>query len=435
MSKTQKHIKSHKNKTRKKKNKYINNTNNQVIINYTGDIKYLKNTMISSIFLYFYGNIMVKNNYDKQHKKLELSETFINLKKSKNIMILDYPNIIHTLKHQYEKNDIVIEKFYNFIYRYLKNGSTIFIISKFFNIDGFCYDINKIFNIGKTITGKTINQKYFLQEKLNIININFGKYVSTSIDDLLSHFICFVIFVYLSNSNINPEKKDNKNQLLNKLNLITNDRQLFDKNLFGKTEDEIKEKINYDHIELDKLYYDTKENSYRRNVNVLDKLIIQYFLKEYVVTLSKDTKFLDCNLMLLIEGLMREKNKNIKYNGYSTSNYIDPHFNPNTIIDNFSFKKRINDYSYSNLNELQREIKKDDNKLHEGMFMKVYPIKICNPRKRIIDKNNNELKKYIYLYAFIKYTQMNLHSTFYNNKYYADFFGGYAVEEILKLFK
>ena len=35
--------------------------------------------------------------------------------------------------------------------------------------------------------------------------------------------------------------------------------------------------------------YDNKENSYRRNVNILDKLLIQHFLNEYVTELSRNT--------------------------------------------------------------------------------------------------------------------------------------------------
>jgi hypothetical protein len=205
MIKTKKYIKSKKNKTKKNKTKknikFINKPDNYEIIKYDGDTKNIHNTILSSVFLYFYGKIKIINTFDNSSKNIELTKSFLNLKNNGSILIIDYANIIHILHEKYKNHNIVTKKFYMFIYNQLHNKSKIFIICKPFTINNYSYDIVKLLNNGKNITNKSIAEKYFLNENLNIYTINQNNNIQSSIDDLITQLLCFVLMVYLLNSN------------------------------------------------------------------------------------------------------------------------------------------------------------------------------------------------------------------------------------------
>ena len=434
MIKTKKYIKTKNNKTKKiRKINFINNPNNYEIIKYNGNIKNIQSTILSSIFLYFYGKIKIINTIDNSSKKIKLTKSFLNLKNVGSILIIDYANIIHILYEKYKKHDIVIKKFYNFLYKQLEEKSKIFIICKPFTINKYSYDIVKILNIGKYISNKTISEKYFLNEELNIYIIDQNNIIQSSIDDLITQLLCFVLMVYLLNSNKNPNKYIKNDNYLKKINLITNDKQLFDKNLFGKTFSEIKNHINYCEINIKKVYYNSTHQNYYSYIDLLDELLIRHFLKNFVITIVNDNKFLDCNIMLLIELLLKDKNKKMNLNGYYRDNYIDPEYNPN-ITKNNILKFGPNDFSYDNLNKLQKKGLQKDEIQHNNVYMDIHPIQICKPYKHITENNSDDLKKYMYLYVFIKYTQLYLNSVNYDNVEYGNFFGSFSVDNILHIF-
>lgn len=354
--------------------------------------------MISSLFQYY-------NHILKKSKKCVLSKSFLNLKNQKQIFIIDYPNVIYILHEKYKNKNNLILAFYNFL---LENQtSTVFIISKKVIIDNEPFDIETIIDKGAEITGKSLNKNKTKNKNKNliIINLDYQKKISSSIDDLIGYFICFVIFVYLSQCGINPARK---------LKMVTNDKQFFDKNLFGKTDDERKYNVNITR-DLKISFYEGSKNFGLSN-NVLNERHIKDFLKEYIVTTSQDTEHLECNLSFLNELLLdKSKSKTRKNYGYFTrESKINPHFSKN------KFSKKI-DFSYENINSLQ--------KTTSGSKL----VKRCKTYKKIRDKSNN-LKKMYYLYAFIKYVQMSLNTLRSDGKDYGDFYGGMSKESILALF-
>ena len=161
---------------------------------------------------------------------LEYTKSFLQVSSSKSILIIDYPNIIHILFEKYKDKNQVIKHFYHFIYSELERKTNIIIITKNVTIDDNTFDIETVLNIGAQITQKQIDRSYFDKESIQIYHLSYSNphRISSSIDDLLGYFICFVLFAYLTHSGIQPSQR---------LKMITNDKQFFDKNLFGKTQD------------------------------------------------------------------------------------------------------------------------------------------------------------------------------------------------------
>lgn len=256
------------------------------------------------------------------------------LNAKKKYFIIDYANIIHILYEKYKDVDVVSEKFNRFLSKYSKN--IIFIVSKPVTIGDIIIDISRVIALANVY----------------IFNIEYKLEISSNIDDILTHFLCVVLFIGLMRMNIDPK---------NKIVLITNDKQNFCKNLFEMTEDEKKHKIN--------LLTDVNitEISMGKKHKVKG---IKEFLNEYIT---------------------REKNKTLKC---SISQMIK-------VLQ----KRKFVDFDYVKLNEMQKKI---TNK--------------CMRHSR----HKGNLKKYFYLYVYIKYIQNYL-----NN----DFYGSMSKEKIILLFK
>ena len=129
---------------------------------------------------------------------------------NKKYFIIDYANVIHILYEKYKDVRIVTEKFNHFLRKYSTN--MIFIVSKPVIIDDAIIEIEPLPNV-------------------YIFHIEYKLQISSNIDDILTHFLCVILFVGLLRLKINPK---------NKIVLITNDKQNFRKNLFELTEDEKK---------------------------------------------------------------------------------------------------------------------------------------------------------------------------------------------------
>ena len=264
-------------------------------------------------------------------------QIFSNLKK-KHILnptvnkyfIIDYANIIHILYDKYKEVDVILKKVGHFLHKYSKTN-LIFIVSKPVNIGGVQLNVN-----------------IPILENVYIFNIDYKTNISSNIDDILTHFLCVVIFVGLLRLKIEPKYK---------ILLITNDKQNFQKNLFELTEDEKKSKINVKDVKI-------TETFMGRTYKIKS---INKFLKEYMT---------------------REKNSTLKCSIIQMTK----------VIEN-------NDFNYNKLNDLQKKITKK-----------------CMKYSR----QNGKLKKYFYLYVYIKYIQHYLND---------DFYGSMSKEKIISLFQ
>jgi hypothetical protein len=306
---TKKAIKRAHNKTYKKNNlktDQINNFRKNIYIK-----KQYKADFISSCFKYYYGELRVCS---KTHcSPLVLSKSFLETKNKGQLLIIDYPNVIYTLHEHYNNKESVIQHFYFFVLKQLERKTKLYIISKKVAINGDNFAIDYVFNEGARLTQKMIPKKYFDKEHINIYDLNYNTHFSSSIDDLLGHFICFVLFVYLWNQG------KARTSLINKLSVITNDKQFFNKNLFGLTQDELK-----NHIQMTKdlsIYrLSIKNNKYVFVYNDLDKQLISEFLSEYVVTKATDTAHLEKQLDDLF--YTYSKTNNIKNMDFSYDNLV-----------------------------------------------------------------------------------------------------------------
>ena len=356
-----------------------------------------KNTFFSSCFKYYYGNVIIKT----PNIKLNYSDSFLDCYLYNKIIIVDYANVIHILFRKYKNFSEVSSHFYHFILKHLHNNDKLIIVSKIVRLEGQSYDILHLLNMGQKITGKYVDKIYFEKEQLCIYNLEYHTNVpiSSSIDDLLQYFFTFVMFVYLNTYSKNAAMS------LNRLMLITNDKQTFDKNLFGKTPDEIKNHIHYlKDVFLNKV---SLSNGYVLINNELDQQLFCHFLKTYV-TENIHTQNLECDLSFLLELI----NGNKKHFGYFQKRNI---MNPNFIQKKYT--KKIHDYSYKNLNAIQKKTLKQR-------------LKMCHSNKTNFKK---DLKKNYYLYAFIKYVQ-TYQNTITHGKLYSDFYGHLSVEQIERLF-
>ena len=250
---------------------------------------------------------------------------------NKKYFIIDYANVIHILYEKYKDVRIVTEKFNHFLRKYSTN--MIFIVSKPVIIDDAIIEIEPLPNV-------------------YIFHIEYKLQISSNIDDILTHFLCVILFVGLLRIKIKPK---------NKIVFITNDKQNFRKNLFELTEDEKKHKI---HLLKDVSIVEIAMGKKHKIKG------IQKFLNEYMT--SEKNKTLKCNIGEMIKTVRKNK---------------------------------LTDFSYNTLNSLQKKI---TNK--------------CMRHAR----SKGKLKKYIYLYVYIKYIQSYLND---------DFYGSMSKEKIILLFK
>ena len=419
------------------KNNHINH------FNYSLNSNHNKNnqTILSSIFTYYNGPFNIINKQSNISFDTSLTKNFTNLLHSKKIYIIDYANIIHILYNQYHNINTVISLFYSFVYKHLLLNETIFIISKNVNIPNVDFDFNilSVFNIGKKLTSLIIPNKYIENEKLNIYNLMYKdknkNKISSSSDDLLGHFICFNIFVYLFKNNKKPE---------NKIIMMTNDKQYFDKNLFGTTYDEDKYHINFQNDILIQKLVVINNNDYKLVNDAFDNYLIRNFYKEYIITNQDDTKDMECIIVSLIELLLNTNRKNKLYTG----KYVTSH-QKNNINKNFTrkkFIKKTTNFSYNQLNKLfiksigviNKNTKNKTPNNIDCIFKNMENMKSAKTTKnKSITYKNGDLKKTYYLYTYIKYIQSFLHKRNINNhksKILYDFYGNIEQNDIIDQF-
>ena len=400
------------------KQSYINNPKQPITITTFANLTDFADSFLSSCFKYYYGKVKLVNPKLQQSVDLKLSKSFLSVKDKGTLIIIDYPNVIYTLYEKYADLHKVVRHFYHFIHSQLTTShkTRFFIVSKQVIINNINFNIENVFNIGQQLTGKQLDSSYFLNESICVFNIDYRKKISSSTDDLLSWFICINLFAYLLKSGKDPSK-GNENSL-KKLTLLTNDKQLFDKNLFGLTESERNNNIRIIRdLSLSKLWPNPNTYKYEIIPDPFNSSMVVYFLSKYVIANVNDTQNIECNISLLLESLLMKKTKTAKRYGYYRQNKW-PQYNPNFTKKNFT-KKRLPNLSYNNINKKQKRIQQSSE------------FKNCKLSK--MRDNQNGLKEYYYLYVFIKYVQLYLNTTTYENEEYGDFFGSYSKQQILEI--
>ena len=155
--------------------------------------------------------------------------------------------------------------------------------------------------------------------------------------------------------------------------------------------------------------------------NIADKMFKagRYYFREKKSTPNvNDTENIECNITVLLESLLNPTNKKTaKLYGYYRQNKW-PEYNPNFKKHNFT-RKRMPNFSYYNINKKQKLLKQTQN------------LTGCKLSK--MRNHNNGLKEYYYLYVFIKYVQLFLNTTNYDDKQYGDFFGSYSKQEMIDI--
>jgi hypothetical protein len=362
-----------------------------------------KQDFLTSCFFYYQNSIY--NSSSSSSKISTLSNAFKKIKTTP-LIIIDYPNIIHILQEEFHTQEEVAKHFYQYL---LKNNTKklIVILCKQVTINNESYNIELLLNLGRSLSnlstskspipsgGRFISEKgndYHALEKceglknqtlsftnLFIYQIDYEKHISSSMDDLLGYFICFVSFVYyLRTLSLDLNEKSTQKKIQKHIQYLTNDKQYFDKNLFGKNKDERREN-NY--LIFEKIV--KPHNQYILEKDPMNEKLVRHFLKEYMVLKTEDTKDLECNI----------------------------HFLLNTLVK--SNQERKKQFTYKNMNQLRKPIHK---KQKQGTRKK------CEMSKS--EKKGKLLPSY-YLYAMIKYTQNYLKN---------DFYGSFSKDELIRIF-
>ena len=314
-------------------------------------------------------------------KKNPINKTLKRKSHSKiKIYILDYANIIYTLYEKYPNIDKIASLLVHFIQDQIKKGSTIIIVSKKVIIDNVKLDI-------QTLLSK---RGYKPSKQLIIYNIEYKEKISSSTDDVLGWILFLTYFIALSKLGLDPK---------NHLFMVTNDKQNFNKNLFGLTEDERKH-----HTRIMQDLHITTLNKNLQYVSFPEANKLKEFIAENVNTNANDTEQLLCNISLLTEMIIGER---------GNKNHGIPHFKKNIFT-----RHRIPSFDYNAANSLQKR------KLSESTKNKL--VKSYKPFIRIREKGSEDLAENYFIYAWIKYMQMYL--------YNGDFFGSWSKEKILRLF-
>lgn len=364
-----------------------------------------KQDFLTSCFFY-YQNSIYDSSSSSSSKPTTLSNAFKKIKTTP-LIIIDYPNIIHILQEEFHTQEEVAKHFYQYL---LKNNTKklIVILCKQITINNESYNIELLLNLGRSLsnlcTSKSpipsggrftsdkgndyhelekcegLKNQYLSFTNLFIYQIDYEKHISSSMDDLLGYFICFVCFVYyLRTLSLDPNEKSSQKKIQKHIQYLTNDKQYFDKNLFGKNKDE---RRGNSYLMFEKIM--KPHNQYVLEKDPMNEKLVRHFLKEYMVLKTEDTKDLECNIHFLIDTLVKNK------------------------------MERKKQFTYKNMNQLRKTKKQETRK--QGTRKK------CNISK--IQKKNKLLPSY-YLYAMIKYTQNYLKN---------DFYGSFSKEELIRVF-
>ena len=309
----------------------------------------MKPDFLTSCFLY----------YESLEKPQNLSSSFTKIN-SHPLLIIDYPNVIHILNEKFPNE--VAKHFIHFLSKH--SNHIIVVLCKKVTIQNQNYNIDHLLN---QTTQIPISRK-----NIHIYEIDYEKHISSSMDDLLGHFICFVCFTYYTKSISNPSKQ--KSKIQKHIQYITNDKQMFNKHLFGKTLKEYPQEIQFK-----KITYDNQ--TYKLVRDKTNETLLRKFFKKVMIFKTNDTKHLECNMKQLVK-LIPSSRKN---------------------------------RTYKKIDQIQRDFLTNKNKTQKI---------ITRPCDTSLFRKKHLLPSY-YLYGMFKNTQEFLTD---------DFYGSFSREEIGKLF-
>jgi hypothetical protein len=313
---------------------------------------------------------------------------------SVSLFVIDYANVIYTLSEKFKNFDQVVLHFYSFLCKQLKLHSIVYIVCKLVVIDNNRYDIQTVLSRGESLSRVKIPEKYFKTNQLNIIHLEYPVKISSSIDDVAFWYISTKIWFEVCNS---PRRN---------MYLVTNDKQHFDKNLFGETNDERNHDISISR-DLKVKTVDPKNGYAYKSLKEFAHVPREF--AALVDTVSEDNSHLECKVSLLVELLMNKPKL-----------YGTPNNNPNFKGINFT-KKMFPKSRFKDLNSSYRNASTTNKRL----------IQKCNLKRQHREKKDHSLKSNDYLYALVKYMQLYIYK---NKKHNENFYGSMDKKNIIKLF-
>ena len=318
----------------------------------------MKPDFLTSCFIYYEQKFLKPNS-----KTQKLASSFTKLK-THPILIVDYPNIIHILYDMETQKENLTTRFEHFFQTH--SDHIIVLLCKKVTIDNQDYSIQHILNT-------TSNPPQ--HKNLHIYELDYENHISSSMDDLLGHFISFVgLMYYMQTQSPHPHKTPKKH-----IQYITNDKQTFDKHLFGKTNQEA-----HQTLYLNKITYNPRTQIYDQVRDRMNEKIVKTFLKTQMIFKTNQTKHLECN--------MKQFMRFISYPPASSTSA----------------------QTYEEIDQIQhRYLTHTRNKTRKN----------CNTSR--FTKKNHLIPSY-YLYGMIKKTQAYLRG---------DLYGAFSREEIGKLFE
>lgn len=232
----------------------------------------MKPDFLTSCFIYYEQKFLKPNS-----KTQKLASSFTKLK-THPILIVDYPNIIHILYDMEKENphQNLTTRFEHFFQTH--SDHIIVLLCKKVTIDNQDYSIQHILNT-------TSNPPQ--HKNLHIYELDYENHISSSMDDLLGHFISFVGLMYYMQTKAQHPHKTPKNHI----QYITNDKQTFDKHLFGKTNQEA-----HQTLYLNKITYNPRTQIYDQVRDIMNEKIVKTFLKTQMIFRTNQTKHLECNM-------------------------------------------------------------------------------------------------------------------------------------------
>jgi hypothetical protein len=327
----------------------------------------MKPDFLTSCFIY-YEQKLLKHKHKTQYKpnSTKLASSFTKLK-THPILIVDYPNIIHILYDQLQnqthiqKRETLKTRFEHFFQTH--SDHIIVLLCKKVTIDNQDYSIQHILNT----TSSPPQHK-----NLHIYELDYENHISSSMDDLLGHFICFVgLMYYMQTQQTKTQNQNPKNHI----QYITNDKQTFDKHLFGKTQEEA-----HQTLYLNKVSYNSQTHIYDLVRDKMNEKIVKTFLKTQMIFKTNQTKHLECNMKQFIQFISNPPSKTQTY-------------------------EEIDKIQHQYLTQRRNETRKN-----------------CNTSK--FTRKNHLIPSY-YLYGMIKKTQAYLRG---------DLYGAFSREKIAELF-
>ena len=283
--------------------------------------------------------------------------------KTSTVVLIDLSNVLYVLMKHYKHKEPVIKKMREFILNCLEHDKYVIIVSKS------TIGINVI-DIMNYQTPSDFN-KYIKSSQLSIYNLEYNKEIASNMDDLLYNLLLVDVF---------QSKCTTKCDVI----YLTNDKQKFNKNLFGLYEGELLSNLSIQTVKYNPLteYYTYVIHPQQRTIKGM--------LNEVAIVHTHDTKNLECMIKNMV-----------------------PLYSSNTT----SGKRRSNQVTYKKINSLYRT-----KYFNTGKTTRRASGKTCD--MSLFTKKGN-LEKTYFLYSYIKYIQSKLHN--------GDLYGSMSTENIIKM--